>query len=533
MGNEGNVNEYAFIKSAYYSGKLLHASDFITDQEYGNRKLEYINRKFHGWGIVEGLQVQTTPEGGLRLSQGSAIDSQGRILEVPVDRQVEAGEIEELGLQAPHEFVLGIRYAEQTVETELAVLEEEKSSKPARIAETYVLRAYEEAQLRELKAEMAVWEEALAEEKLLYRSESVTLSMRLPRVVPRDSLFRIRIQAQAMQEADVRIGWRGTAKLQGAVFAQSGEPFMVLEEEQAICSGSLQREWDICTEENRKLPVLLEISHLEVIAEQVKAVELPTCQFYIETAAAYEQAVRKYLRERIQRQPREDWVPLARLKLAEGSRAGQYVFSLLKDNGVRFEVTCPREEETLRRIAEENGILDVRWRSLLNYMRSVLPAFPTPSPVPPPGPPLPGPSTPWEEQEAARLLKELLSEEKESRIHRGIAVIPLPRRCRRGRVIFSDKIFHGFPGEEVLLWCGRVLEEQYYVYWKRGEKHYRILSGEEGMFPEEQSCRHVRQYAILQDVEEGSFQIALRLDRKNRRSRSGEVAVSWTAIRID
>lgn len=530
MGHEDHANQYAFIKSAYYSGKLLHASDFITDQEYVNRKLEYINRKFYGWGIVEGLQVETTPDRGLRLLHGSAIDSRGRILEAPVDRLVEAGEIEELKLQDSHEFILGMCYAEKAVETELAVLEEEKSSKPARIAETYVLRAYGEAQLRELKAGMAAWEEVLTEEKLLYDSEGVTLSMRLPRVVPRDSLFRIRIQAQAAQDVEVRIGWRGMAKLQGAVFAQSGNSVMVLEEEQAICSGSLQREWDICTEENRKLPVLLEISHLEVVAGQVKAVELPTCQFYIETAAAYEQAVRTYLRESAQQQPREDWVPLARIKLAEGSRAGQYAFELLKENSVRLGVTCPREEEALRRIAEENGILDVRWRGVPGYVHSLQPAFPAPLPPPPV---LPGPPAPIEESEIRQMLEELLSAERENHIHRGIAVIPLPKRWRRGHVVFSDKIFHGFPGQEVLLWCGRVLEEQYYVYWKRGEKQERILSGEEGMFPEEQSCQRVRQYAFLQDVGEGSFQIALRLERKNRRNRSREVAVSWTAMRID
>ncbi|MCM1119710.1 MAG: hypothetical protein NC543_10160 [bacterium] len=528
MDNEKNASKYSYIRSAYYSGKLLRASDFTTDQEYGNSKLEYINRKFHGWGIVEGLQVQTTPEGDLRLLHGSAIDPRGRILEALVDRQVEVGEIEGLGPQTSREFILGMHYTERIIETELAVLEEEKISRPVRIAETYALRAYEEAQLRELKAGMTVMEEALTEEKLLYDSGSVTLTLRVPRVVPRDSFFRVCIQARAVQDAEVRIGWRGMAKLQGAVFAQTGEPVMALEEEQAMCSGSLQREWDICTEENRKLPVLLELAHLEVITEQAEAVELPTCQFCIETAAAFEQAVKKYLRERSQWQPQEDWVPLARLKLSEGSRPGQYAFTMLKENGVRCGVTRPGEEETLRKIAEENGILDVRWRSLMSYMRSPQPPFPSP----PPAQSSPGPLTLPDPQAVERQLRELLSEERENRIHRGVAVIPLPRRCRRGSVILSDRILHGFPGEEVLLWCGRVLEEQYYVYWKRGGRQYRILSGAEGMFPEERDCRHVRQYAFLQDVEEGSFQIALRLDRKNRRSRSREVAVSWTAVRI-
>ncbi len=88
MENDKNKSNVPFVKSSYYPGKLLHASDFIREQEYGNRKLEFINRKFHGWGIIEGLEIRIGKDGSLHLMQGSAIDPCGRIIVVPGHRRV-------------------------------------------------------------------------------------------------------------------------------------------------------------------------------------------------------------------------------------------------------------------------------------------------------------------------------------------------------------------------------------------------------------------------------------------------------------
>lgn len=533
MGNQENTEGYSFVKSAFYPGKLLHARDFTRDQEYGNSKLEYINRKFHGWGIVEGLEVQVMQDGGLRLLRGSAIDPGGRILELSADRQVEMQEIENLRKETAWDFILGIRYAEKALETETALLDEEKRSQPMRIAETFALKAYGETELRKLRVGMTAKEELLTEEKPLFENESVSLALRIPRVVPADSLFKIRILVRAVRENDVHIGWRGMAKLQGAVFAQSGEAFLVLEEKQAMCSGRMEWEWEICTQENRNVPILLEISQMEITLDQRETAEIPTCQFHIETAVSYEQTVKRYLQTREEYDNQEDWVPLARLRLEEGARQGQYVFSLLKESGVRYSVTRPGEEEMLRRIARENGILDIRWRRLLKHMPySQMPMPPVP-PLPVPAPDIPVPPVSPENFITKQQLCEMLEKDRESRIQRGVAVISVPRRCKKGQVIFSDKIFHGFPEEEVLLWCGRVLEEQTYVYWKRSRRQYRILSGDGGLFPEEGGSWKISKLALLQNVEEGSFQIALTLAGRNRRNRSREVAVSWTAVKIE
>lgn len=585
MENDKNKSNVPFVKSSYYPGKLLHASDFIREQEYGNRKLEFINRKFHGWGIIEGLEIRIGKDGSLHLMQGSAIDPCGRIIVVPGHRRVGAHEIEGFNPEAAKDIVLGIQYAERTVEMEPALLEKEKRSQPAQIMETYTLRAFGETEFQRLWARTVGREEVLTEEKILYESETVTLAVRIPKVVPIDSIFRLRMWVRAAGEKSIRIGWRGMAKLQGALFVQSGENYSVLEEEQVVCSGSLQREWEICTEENRILPVLLEISHLEIVTEHMEITEVPACQFDIETAVSYEQTVKKYLENQKEQETAEDWVPLARLRMEESTGSDHYIFSQYKESNVRFSVVRPGEEEILRRIAEENGIFDIRWRKLLQHIwhlsRAVppVPGASTPSaPFPPllpgsstspapfssmnPGSPttpvsfsplLPGSSTPHVPGSLStpvpgssvppfpvpqgdvmtkQQVQELLEADRKNRIRRGVAVISIPKHCRKRQILYSEEISHGFPGEEVLIWCGRMREEKSYAYWEHNKNQYRLFNGGEGLFSEGQDGWEIRQQALMQNVEAGTFQIALTVRKHHKHNRSREVAISWTAIRI-
>lgn len=528
MENEDRKNSYPFLKSTYYTGKLLHASDFLREREYGSSKLEFINRKFHGWGIIEGLEVQTGHDGSLHLSRGSALDPQGRILVVPEDRRVEPDEIEALRSEEGHVFVLGIRLSEQVVDTEPEILKEGESSQPSIVAETCALRAFEREEFWKLQKEAVRQDDILTEEKVLYENGAVRLAVRIPKVVPSDSLFRIRIQVRAVRESNVHIGWRGTAKLQGAIFAQSGNSVFSLEEKPAMCSGSLQREWEICTEEDRKLQVMLEISDLEIMIGNAEIVAIPSCQFHIETAASYDQTVKRYLQDKREQDRKEDWVPLACLRLEETAGQGRYAFALLKDREVRFSVVRPCEEEVLRRIAEENGILDIRWRKLLKHIwHSPLP--PGPAPLPPsPTPPLPQPT---EGLITEKQFWELINSDRTRHINRGIAVIPVPKRYRKGQVLLSAEISHGFPGEEVFLWYGRVWKERSYAYWERDRQQYRIVYGDEELFSEAGDDQEIVRHAVRQNVEAGTFQIAITLNRRWRRNRSKEVAISWTAVR--
>lgn len=530
MKNSENTNDHPFVKSAYYPGKLLHAIDFIREQEYGSRKLEFLNRKFHGWGIVEGLEIRADKDGGLYMDRGSAIDPQGRIIIVPEKKRLEAREIEGLPSGGMGDFILGIRYAERTVETETVPLEQEKRIQPAKIMESYVLRAFGEAELGKLRAEAAGMESVLTEEKVLYENEEVTVAVRVPKMIPADSVFNLRVRVRAKGGHSVHIGWRGMAKLQGAFFIQSGEPFMLLETERAQCSGCLEREWQVCTEEGRNLPVLLELCQFEVGMGHGGTIEVPNNQFYLETVASYEGIVRKYLQKPGKKGVEGDWVPIARLGIKEKAGQDNCTLSIRKENDVRVYISLPRAEGIFREIAEENGIYDLRWRGVLRHIWHApvppTPAPPLPVPPTPPVPPLP------EEAITERQVRELIETDRKNRIRRGVVVIPIPKRRGRKRVLYSEEISHGFPGEEVMLWCGRIKEEQPYFYWEHGKKQYQVYSGADELFLTEENDWKISRQALVQNVEAGTFRIALTLTRRGRRNLSKEVAISWTAVRI-
>ncbi|MDE6700030.1 MAG: hypothetical protein K2K10_03315 [Acetatifactor sp.] len=513
------VQNGSFIKNCYYPGKLLHASDFIKEQEYGSRKLEFMNRKFQGCGIIEGLEVQVRRDGGLSLTAGSAIDPRGRILLSPRDTKWEIDDIENLDRETEQDFILGIHYAEKPVETEQVFVNEDAGvCQVARVAETISLEAYSRDEWRRLWAPGSRGGELLVQEKVLYEKEGVRLVLRLPGLIPRDCIFRLRLQIQAAGKAKAHIRWRGVAKLQGAFFSASGKSFQILEKEWTGLSGTVQQEWEICTEENRKLPVALELSQLEVAVEGI-ALETPdTCQFYIDTAAEYYTTARKTLREtheykkpsgKEQDNP-ADWLPLVRMKLQRDSEEEKYSLSLIEDSGLRFYTIRSGEEEMLWRIEEENGIVDIRWRNLLKEFR-------------------------WKQQPSLPS-QELIQEEKSKCIRRGVTVIPIPGRYRRGQVLYSDEIAHGFPGEEVLIFWGVIYENRDHVYWNHSKIQYTVVQGEQKLFPRlwdtgREGGRNIERQALLQNVEKGTFQIALTLSAGFRKNRGREVAISWTAFR--
>jgi hypothetical protein len=70
---------------SYFDGQLLSAADFRTEQDY-HRGMRYLhNRLLHGYGVVDGLDVDVDVDdgGGVRVGPGVAIDSLGRELVLP------------------------------------------------------------------------------------------------------------------------------------------------------------------------------------------------------------------------------------------------------------------------------------------------------------------------------------------------------------------------------------------------------------------------------------------------------------------
>lgn len=542
MENQKNKDRYLFVRNRYYPGKLLHASDFVREQEYGNAKLEFLNRKFHGWGIIQGLEVRAGEGNTLRITAGSAIDHRGRFTAVPEDVVTSLENLEGLdkaeGLTdgTAHDFILGIKYDEKQVDRERSLLSEKETIEAARIAESYELKAYSAEEWERVKG---AGEPSLTEEKILYEDGEVRLSLRFPRVVPTDSIFKVCIQARAMTGGSVSIGWRCTAKLQGAFFLASGRSLQIMEEQQTILSGSLYQEWQICTEEYRKQTVAMELSRLEIFRQGRETVKAEACQTYIDTALSYEDAVRERLQRKEEEFGGEDWVPLARIRTGGAGQGGVQVIE--DEPGLRRRVVQSEETEFIRRGAEENGIIDIRWRGLLKGLQlrehfgdrgpsaekgrwhdrnhqavHGQPVRPAEIPKPPP-----------------ERVPEHKPDNGRGQVHRGVAVIPVPKHYRKGDTLFSEEISHGFPGEDVFLWLERLYEEPSYAYWEKNSTRHAAIHGADDLFADGwYSGWEIQKQALRQEIETGTFQIALVLSQGRRRRRSREVAVSWTAVRL-
>ena len=71
-----------FERPRYVAGKLLTADDLQLEQRYHVEKRWFLNRMFHGPGIVHGLEVSADTRGIVRVAPGFALDRCGREIDV-------------------------------------------------------------------------------------------------------------------------------------------------------------------------------------------------------------------------------------------------------------------------------------------------------------------------------------------------------------------------------------------------------------------------------------------------------------------
>jgi hypothetical protein len=69
----------------YFSGQLLDAEDFTTEQNYVREKLRRMHRFLHGVGVITGLDVSMHGESGaarITVEPGAAVDPHGELIEI-------------------------------------------------------------------------------------------------------------------------------------------------------------------------------------------------------------------------------------------------------------------------------------------------------------------------------------------------------------------------------------------------------------------------------------------------------------------
>ena len=64
----------------YFTGQILGADDFNTEQNYFIQKHRLHNRYLHGWGVVNGLKITVDKSNAVHVSPGVAIDCAGNEL---------------------------------------------------------------------------------------------------------------------------------------------------------------------------------------------------------------------------------------------------------------------------------------------------------------------------------------------------------------------------------------------------------------------------------------------------------------------
>ena len=73
------IRRMNFLRTHYFSGRLLSADDFLAEQNYLRDKQRFRNLHVHGYGVISGLSVSVrTPGSHISLSPGMAIDAIGR-----------------------------------------------------------------------------------------------------------------------------------------------------------------------------------------------------------------------------------------------------------------------------------------------------------------------------------------------------------------------------------------------------------------------------------------------------------------------
>jgi hypothetical protein len=94
------------IRNNYFTGRLLTAADFETEQRYVLDRQRRHNRHLHGWGIVEGLEVAVNGA-NITISPGFALTPEGDEICVAA---IVSGNI-----TGPAPCVVALRYVEQLV----------------------------------------------------------------------------------------------------------------------------------------------------------------------------------------------------------------------------------------------------------------------------------------------------------------------------------------------------------------------------------------------------------------------------------
>ena len=127
----------------YFAGQVLTEDDLRQEQEYFLDR-ERAHNRLHGWGVVSGLEVETTkPSSGKVVVQpGSAIDAYGR--EVVLTEAIAVDILGSLPSRRPDSVHVVVLYSEERTDpVPVVAVGEEDRVEPSRIREVPMVKVIE------------------------------------------------------------------------------------------------------------------------------------------------------------------------------------------------------------------------------------------------------------------------------------------------------------------------------------------------------------------------------------------------------
>lgn len=171
----------SFERNRYYAGKLLTSTDFLAEQDYMNRKRQFLNRFVLGRGVVCGLGVFNLDDFSIMVESGIAIDGAGREIVVGGSVVKKLSAVEGFDEITGERAMLCLRYKEEGIQPVYVPGKQEAGEEYEcnRIEEGYQLF------LRDTASEQPAWqmETEFYSAGQLYSDSDYTVSVTMPYIV--------------------------------------------------------------------------------------------------------------------------------------------------------------------------------------------------------------------------------------------------------------------------------------------------------------------------------------------------------------
>ncbi len=206
-----NSQIYPFERNRYYPKKRLSSADYQAEQDYFNNKRRFLNGLMYGQGVVCGLGVFSLDDLSLLVESGVAIDGMGREI------VVEASDVKKLSSLAgfenlkSNEATLCLRYKEEPVHKVYAIdqSDPEKEFQYNRVKEGYELFLVDKS---DLPLDFEMDSEFLTRGTLM-SSDHFMVEYTMPATVSRSKLVKARVVVKKLDNADVRLTYRGVLQV--------------------------------------------------------------------------------------------------------------------------------------------------------------------------------------------------------------------------------------------------------------------------------------------------------------------------------